>query len=152
MRNLPLGIRVLLPPPWHRLRELIAESHDEGFRFLVRLQDEFEAGSVCFDATGETLLEAFSESELVGVCGLTRDPYGNEPSVGRLRHLYVKQGWRRQGVGRMLVAEVVRRARPEFSSLVLRTDTVAAGQFYDQLGFERVQEVGATVTHCLNFD
>ena len=36
-----------------------------------------------------------SEGRLVGVCGLNVDPYLDDPSVGRVRHLYVLVAARR---------------------------------------------------------
>jgi GNAT superfamily N-acetyltransferase len=129
------------------LSPLVAESVEEGFRFLGRLQGAYVSGQVRFDAVGETFLGAFDDSTLVGVGGLTRDIYSGEPRTGRLRHLYVRREWRRRGIGRVLVAELERRASAHFTALVLRTDTATAAQFYRALGYEQIA-VPPTATHC----
>jgi hypothetical protein len=39
---------------------------------------------------------AFLNGKLVGVCGLNRDPFSQQPRAGRIRHLYVSEkcaGW-----------------------------------------------------------
>jgi GNAT superfamily N-acetyltransferase len=141
-----MDIRVLLPPPWPMLSPLVAESVEEGLRFLGRLQPEYASGQARFDAEGETFLGAFADAALIGVGGLTRDVYGAEPHTGRLRHLYVRRDWRRRGIGRVLVAELELRARAHFTALVLRTDTTAAAQFYRALGYEQIA-VPSTATH-----
>ena len=128
-------IRSLLPPPWTSLQPLIEESRGEGFRFLERLQAEFQDGSNRFDAPGETLLGAWDDDRLIAAGGLNRDPYAPEPRVGRLRHLYVSPAFRRSGVGRALVEALVHAAEPHFDLLRLRTDTPAAARLYERLGF-----------------
>jgi GNAT superfamily N-acetyltransferase len=144
-----MEIRSLIPPPWPLLASLIAASCDEGFKFLVRLQDEYISGRVCFDSAGEALFGAFQASRLIGIGGLTRDPYGDEPNTGRIRHLYVLPLWRRHGVGAYLLAEIQRHAQTHFTTLVLRTDTKVGASFYESLGYERLI-AGATATHRRN--
>ena len=141
-----MDIRALLPPPWPLLTPLMEASRKEGFRFLLRLEQEYRSGQVCFDAAGETLLGAFEDSALVAVGGLTRDSYGEDPRSGRVRHLYVLPEWRGRGIGRMLMAEIERRAGSQFRALVLRTDTVAGARFYQALGYELLP-AGGTATH-----
>jgi GNAT superfamily N-acetyltransferase len=123
---------------------LITESLDEGFRFLLRLADEWRSGRNRFDHSGEGLFLARTQQKIVGVCGLNRDPYVSQASVARLRHLYVRPANRRQGVGRLLVEHVVDFARPTFSKLRLRTDNPQAKEFYEKFGFLAVEEVSAT--------
>jgi len=65
-------------------------------------------------------------------------------ATGRLRHLYVRPAWRRQGVGKALVEEVLGSARSSFSRVRLRTDDAAAGAFYAALGFAASTEPNAT--------
>jgi hypothetical protein len=85
-------IRALLPPPWTPLAALVEESHAEGFRFLIRFEQEYLSGQVRFEGTGETLLGAFEDSALIGMAGLTLDPYSGDPHTGRMRHLYCPTG------------------------------------------------------------
>ena len=145
-----MEIRELAPPPWELLARLIEDSRLEGFRFLLRFKEDYLAGRTRFDRLGEVLLGAFEGPELVGICGLTSDPYIADPFAGRIRHLYIRRDWRQRGVGRKLVSEIEERARATFNSLGLRTDTASAAQFYVALGYTQLTEP-TTSTHrrCL---
>jgi GNAT superfamily N-acetyltransferase len=143
-----MEIQPLLPPPWQQLTPLIEASTAEGFRFLVRLKEDYLTGQKCFNAPGETLLGAYDQAQLLGVCGLTRDPYSNDPHIGRIRHLYIRPDARSHGIGSRLVRAIEERAAGTFTSLVLRTDTEAASWFYIALGYEPTPE-STTATHCL---
>jgi GNAT superfamily N-acetyltransferase len=141
-----MEIRILLPPPWPLLAQLIEASREEGFQFLIRLKKEFLSGKVRFEAAGETLLGAFEGPSLIGVGGLTADPFGSDPHTGRVRHLYVLPQWRRHTAGSSLVRAIERHAHTYFNSLVLRTDTKPAAAFYESLGYEHLA-AGETATH-----
>jgi ribosomal protein S18 acetylase RimI-like enzyme len=52
--------------------------------------------------------------------------------------------YRRLGVGRQLVAEVVNAGRGRFGSLHLRTGNPAAAQLYEACGFRRVERGDCT--------
>lgn len=124
---------------------LEAESLATGFTMIARLRSEWDSGVNRFDGRGEILLGAFRGDVLVGAAGLTCDPYHDDPSVGRLRHVYVLQRERRAGVGRALVQALLQHAPMHFGSVRLSTRHAAA--FYDALGFERAE--GEHVTHIL---
>jgi GNAT superfamily N-acetyltransferase len=141
-----MNIGNLLPPPWTLITSLIDISRSEGFQFLVRLQEEYLSGRTLFDKSGEALLGAYDGEQLIGVCGLTVDPYSGDLRVGRVRHLFVHPAWRRRGVGRVLVTAIEERAHESFNTLVLRTDTESAAAFYRTLGYERMAALG-TATH-----
>ena len=143
-----MQIQTLLPPPWPQVAPLIEASTAEGFRFLTRLKDEYLTGQKCFNAPGETLLGAYHQAELLGVCGLTQDPYSNDPHIGRIRHLYIRPSHRGHGTGSQLVRAIEERAARTFTSLVLRTDSEAASRFYMALGYEPTPE-STTATHRL---
>jgi GNAT superfamily N-acetyltransferase len=115
---------------------LVKESSFQGFRFVERLIRDYCSGLNCFDKSGEVLLKASLEGMVIGIGGLNQDPYFNDPKVGRLRHLYVGAAWRRCGIGRLLVNQLVEEASQHFHLLTLRTDTPAANQFYQELGFK----------------
>jgi GNAT superfamily N-acetyltransferase len=76
------------------------------------------------------------EGTVVGVGGLNRDPYFNDPKIGRLRHLYVESAWRRYGVGSLLVNQIIYEAARHYQLLTLRTNTPVADKFYQKLGFK----------------
>ena len=86
--------------PADRLADLVTESEAAGFRFVRRLVEEWEDGRNRFDRPGEALFAAISGGRVVGVCGLTVDPFAAGPGVGRLRRMYVLAAVRRRGVGR----------------------------------------------------
>ena len=56
------------------LEHLIAESEQEGWRFIRRLAEELASGVNRFERAGEVLLVARAAGD-VGVCGLNVDPY-----------------------------------------------------------------------------
>jgi len=119
--------------------ELLQESVADGHAMLRRLIDDWHAGSNRFSRIGELLLAAHANHRLVGVCGRNIDPYGNQPRVGRVRHLYVRRDARRQGVGRDLVRTIVTDAPDYFDTIQLRAPP-AAFAFYEALGFARLKD------------
>jgi GNAT superfamily N-acetyltransferase len=141
-----LSIRILDPLPAAAVEVLADESTREGFRFVRRLLDEHGAGEVRFDGPGEVLLGVYDGADLIAIGGVTRDPYGDDPSVGRVRHVYVRVSHRRGGIGARLIAALEERARVHFAALVLRTDTEAAARFYEALGYVPLAP-GGTATH-----
>lgn len=118
------------------IARLLGESLADGHHLVKRLVDEWDDGSNRFDRPGEIALGARLGGKLVGVGGLNRDPYLEDPAVGRIRHLYVSPGARRQGVGRSLVVALVDAARPTFRRVRLRTSQPEASLLYQALGFE----------------
>ncbi len=130
-----------------QLRLLVKAAQAEGFRFMERAQLELSAGDF---GNLETILFGVATEKLVGVGGLTPDPYPDaEPDTGRLRHLYVLPRYRRLGVGQKLVAAVMQEATQHYPVLRLRTPTPEAAHFYETLGFAAVTEPNAT--HVLAF-
>src|SRR4051812_8180651 len=100
----PVEIRALKSLPIALFRPLVEESTREGYRFLQRLEGEYEAGRLRFDGAGEVLLGVFDGPGLVAVGGVSRDPYGGAADTGRIRHVYVRATHRRRSVGRQLIA------------------------------------------------
>ena len=117
------------------LTTLVAEGERSGLRFVRRLTADWASGTNRFDRPGEALYAARINGEIVGACGLNVDPYTAEGRVGRVRHLYVLEAYRRHGVGRQLVAEVIGAARGSFDRLRLRTANPEAARLYEGLGF-----------------
>ncbi len=132
----PIVIARILELESESINHLAEESLSQGFRFVERLIQDYGQGLNCFDQSGEILLTASVQGAVVGIGGLNRDPYFNDSKVGRLRHLYVESVWRRQGVGRLLVTQLIHEANQHYQLLTLRTDTPAADKFYQKLGFK----------------
>ncbi|PZE22233.1 GNAT family N-acetyltransferase [Paenibacillus xerothermodurans] len=114
---------------------LVGESSYEGFRHVKRLVNDYEDGANKFDEPGEALFIAYQHDNIVGVCGLNRDPYSNNKDVGRARRLYVSPRARRSGIARMLMDSVVAEATKHYKMLVLKTHNPIADAFYRSIGF-----------------
>ncbi len=132
---MPVEIHRIFELPLPQVDQLVDESVGEGFQFMLRFVDEWNLGVNRFDQTGEAMYAATVDQQLVGVCGLNRDPYVDDPSVGRLRHLYVRTTFRRKRIGKELVQAVIDDARHDFLLLRLRTDNTVADRFYRSIGF-----------------
>lgn len=72
------------------------ESLEQHFNMLRRLAENWQSGKNRFNAPGETLLGAFVNHQLVGVCGINSDPFSPQPRAGRIRHLYISERYRRR--------------------------------------------------------
>ena len=115
---------------------LIRTAQAEGFGFMARLAEAWEAGTNRFDGPGEAYFAVRQGGRLVGAGGLNIDPYAGDAGIGRVRHVYVDPEARRGGVGRVLMAEIISAAQRNFSTLRLRTTTARGAAFYEALGFE----------------
>lgn len=129
--------------------ELLLEARGERLAFLDRMSAEWQNGKARYDGAGEVLLGAFAGDELAGVCGLVKDPFLDNPKVGRLRHLYVGQSHRNKGVGSMLVRAILSRADGHFAIVRLRTEEEVRGAFYASFGFRPISDPHAT--HQIRF-
>jgi GNAT superfamily N-acetyltransferase len=140
------------------LETLMLEASAQGFAFLDRLAAEWESGRNQFDRPGECLIGAYVGEHLVGVCGLSRDPYietgdvgglSRDPyieagDVGRLRHLYMLSAYRGCGIGSGMVEHLLRHATGAFRAVRLRTDNERAARFYTRHGFRAIADPTAT--------
>jgi N-acetylglutamate synthase-like GNAT family acetyltransferase len=111
---------------------------------LDRLVSDWHSGLNRFDRTGEQFLLAFAGNRVVGVGGLNHDPYVESAEIGRLRHLYVLNDWRRKGVGRALVERLLQSARGTFTIVRTRARTKEASVFYDLCGFSGIHDDAAS--------
>lgn len=145
-----MTIERLENPGGDEILPLIEESRAEGFDFLQRLKDEYASGANRFDKPGEAIFGVRdAQGRLVAVGGLNRDPFQDDPNVGRLRRVYVRPSWRRRGLAARLVATVLEAARAHFNRVQLRS-TEEAMEFYRVMGFGRVQHL-PQVTHVYPF-
>jgi len=127
------------------------EAIAQGFNFLTRLITEWNTGANRFDAPGECLMAAFLDGSLVGVGGLSIDPYG-QAGVGRLRRVYVSGAFRGQNLGRSLVNQLLDYAAGHFRVVRLATDTASGAAFYISCGFQLSDEEHATHMKILRPD
>ncbi|MGB3736505.1 MAG: GNAT family N-acetyltransferase [Ilumatobacter sp.] len=108
--------------------EQIAAAEDHSF--VTRTRQEWEAGINRFDQAGETFFFVVEAGRTVGICGLNIDPYIEDPSVGRLRHLYIHPSCRRAGIAAVLVETCLSAAPGTFDRVRLRTSNPAADALY----------------------
>jgi RimJ/RimL family protein N-acetyltransferase len=90
--------------------------------------------------TGDFVLGAFADGQLVGTVGFSRDPRLKRRHKGRVWGVYVQQGHRACGIGRLLLAELIRQAQlqPGLEQIILTVgkDQAAARRLYASLAFE----------------
>jgi GNAT superfamily N-acetyltransferase len=127
---------------------LLAESEAAGYQFLRRVANEWENGANRFARPGEALLAAATDNRLVGVCGLSIDPYLDDVRIGRVRNVYVLADWRGHGIGRRLVATAISTAHDHFDRLRLRADDPGPARLYESLGFRSCSGI-PNCTHIL---
>ncbi|MBC5090729.1 GNAT family N-acetyltransferase [Klebsiella quasipneumoniae] len=142
----PLLIAATTPdaPGFAALR---TESLEQHFNMLRRLAENWQSGKNRFTAPGETLLGAFVNHQLVGVCGINSDPFSPQPRAGRIRHLYISERYRHRGIGQQLLVSVITHSSAWFD--FLNTHAPAqAWPFYERLGFRPVYDE-PRVTHRL---
>lgn len=142
----PTQIKLLEDLP-HDIEALRAESIKDGFRFVDKLEIEWQSAANRFDKPGEALIGAFQNERLVAVCGLNVDPYAADDAVGRLRHLYVLKIARRQGIASAMVGHLLGIAQVSFTCVRLFTDTGQAAAFYEAIGFSPI--ASPTASHIL---
>jgi GNAT superfamily N-acetyltransferase len=142
----PLTVGPALPPHWPALNALVEESVREGYQFLSRLHAEFQDGTQRFDNPGETLLGVYRAGDLLGIGGLTLDPFTSEAGVGRIRRVYIREDARRRGAARILVRSLMSAAAEHFHTVTLRSVTDDASRLYESLEFDRVIDY-PNVTH-----
>lgn len=131
-----------LPP---QILTLEKEAVEEGFRFLTRLIAEWKSGGNRFDAPGECLMAAYRDHCLIGIGGLSVDPYAQNDTA-RLRRVYVAASSRGLKVGQTLVNSLVEFASHRFRIVRLSTDTPEGDAFYRHCGFNRSYDDHATHT------
>jgi RimJ/RimL family protein N-acetyltransferase len=91
---------------------------------------------------GNFVMGAFAKSghRLVGMAGFFQRPGPKIRHRGLIWGVYLQNEWRKQGVGRLLLAELLRLARtiPDLEQihLAVATDQSAARRLYASLGFE----------------
>ena len=124
--------------------DLLGASLEEGHGLVRRTLDEWVDATNRFDKPGEVFFLALVGESSAGMCGLNVDSFGNDPLLGRIRHLYVLPGFRRNGIGTALVNACIRHAHGRFHRLRLRTFDPVAASFYESIGFAPVDESAAT--------
>ena len=127
-----------LPIGFETLR---AEALAEGYRNLDRLAADWVSGAIRFNRPGEALLVAYVGDELAGVGGLTVDPAVTEAL--RMRRFYVREQFRRCGMGRRLAGALLERAIAGDRPVTVNA-AAGSGAFWEALGFVPDERAGHT--------
>ncbi|MGR5876884.1 GNAT family N-acetyltransferase [Bacillus pacificus] len=114
---------------------LVQESKEEGFNFLIKLISEYENKINTFNKTGECLYGIFQGEKLIGIGGLNEDPYTENNKISRLRRFYILKNYRRIGLGKLLLNQLLSYAERILKVVVLHTDTKQGDAFYTANGF-----------------
>ncbi len=130
--------------PAAAIEGLLAESEQEGFRFVRRAKEEWLSGANTFSKKGEAFFAVFEEERLLAIGGINRE----SACQGRLRRFYVRREERRRGIGRQLVQHVLAFASCSYWRVGLRCDSDAADRFYRAVGFSRTSS-DPGVTHVM---
>lgn len=117
----------------HGFDEMRAEASAEGFRHLERLALDWASGAIRFKGEGETLLAVHVQGALAAIGGLTIEPV--VPGAFRMRRLYVREPFRRQGIGRKLALALIEPALARGSVVTVNAGNVDAVPFWIGLGF-----------------
>jgi GNAT superfamily N-acetyltransferase len=83
------------------------EAAAEGYRFVEGILEEWDAGRYTTGDERNTLLAVYREGVLAAIGAVTPDPYDPAPDLLRIRHVYVRPGNRREGVGRVLANALI---------------------------------------------
>ena len=129
------------------LDSLAREAHFEGYGFVQRTIDEWKNGINNFSKKGENLFGIFIENSCIGIGGLNVDPYIYDPNIGRIRHVYISQKYRRKGLATLLLNRIIHLASEHFKLLRLYTENPNASSFYESIGFIEIK--ANKVTHIL---
>lgn len=126
------------------LEELAKDARKAGFRFVQRTIDEWLLRINDFSKPGESMNGVRIDGRLVAICGLNVDPYLDDDTICRVRHLYVHSEFRELGLSKILMKQVLKDAKKKFVKIRLSTSNDVAATLYEKLGFEAVKEHKAT--------
>lgn len=86
------------------------------------------------------VLAAFDQEDLVGIIRVVGDGY----SIVFVQDLLVKPAYQRQGIGRALLDHILAEYVEVYQLHLLTDDTEKTLSFYRALGFEKVDNIGAS--------
>lgn len=121
------------------IKELVDESVVGGIKFEQRMWDEWQSGQNRFTKKGERLIGLFHNGECFAVGGIQVDPYivDNDGSIGRVRNIYVKESFRKQGFAKIILDLLMSHGRNYFKTIGLSTTNPIASHMYEEYGFQK---------------
>ncbi|MEM7120621.1 MAG: GNAT family N-acetyltransferase [Pseudomonadota bacterium] len=108
----------------------VSNSKDYDQQSIDLLCSIFEPEPVAKRIVNEHILLGFAGVDLVGTAGLRHD---------YLRSMFIEPSYQRQGLGKVLVAEIEEVARQNAISEMMVHSSVTARPFYEALGYEFVE-------------
>ena len=130
------------------LQKLSAEALGDNYSFVKRTIDEWESGINTFSKHGERLWGIFINDECVAIGGLNQDPYIEDVTVGRVRHVYVAKNYRGNALSKVIMKLILDEAKKNFRVLRLSTSNPVASSLYESMGFTKA--TGYKVTHIVH--
>jgi GNAT superfamily N-acetyltransferase len=124
------------------------EAAAEGYRFVEGILEEWDAGRYASADERNTLLAVYREGVLAAIGAVTPDPYDPAPDLLRIRHVYVRPGNRREGVGRVLAGALIQQGFALASRLSLNAADAGASAFWEAMGFRPIAD-GFRRSHLL---
>ena len=121
------------------------EAAAEGYRFVEGILEEWDAGRYAGEDERNTLLAVYREGVLAAIGAVTPDPYDPAPDLLRIRHVYVRPGNRREGVGRVLASALIQQGLALAPRLSLNAADAGASAFWEAMGFRPVVAALAAV-------
>ena len=125
--------------PPDALDALRREALAEGYAFVERLAAEWAAAPRALGGAWAGFAARIGD-RLAGVAALTSDPHDPAPDLMRVRHVYVRPGSRRVGVGRALARALLNESGAPAGRLQLRACDARAARFWGSVGFTPVQD------------
>jgi len=128
---------------WWELRLEALERDPEAFSASLeahhKLTPEDVRARLCSDPANNVVLGAFTEGQLVGTAGFVREPGPKEHHKGRVWGVYLKEDFRGNKIGRLLMTSLIDRASQieglEQVMLSVAVTQAAATALYRSLGF-----------------
>lgn len=124
------------------------EAAAEGYRFVEGILEEWDAGRYGGEDERNTLLAVYREGVLAAIGAVAPDPYDPAPDLLRIRHVYVRPGNRREGVGRVLASALIQQGLALAPRLSLNAADAGASAFWEAMGF-RPDRGGTRRSHLL---
>ena len=139
MLNLPEGYKIIeiTDSNLNSLEKLCEDSLADGHHGVEKTIREWRDGTNNFSKTGEKFWGIFFNDECIGIGGVGIDPYLNDETIGRVRHIYISTKHRRLGLARILLTLITKKAKENFKSLRLATHNPAAIHLYESFGFKK---------------
>jgi GNAT superfamily N-acetyltransferase len=123
--------------------DVLVEARQNGHVFIERFHSRWREGEERYVGKNEGIFVAFLDGHFVGMAAMGVDPYAKDPTVGRLRHVFVLKSARRKGIAEALVRACLAQGRG-FDRIRLRSRNPDASRLYERLGFGPIEAKDAT--------